>query len=885
MSYSAASPHPLEVESSGNFDDDYDNGDEYQEDDMDMVPMPANPRRRRLIYWIIGIVGVALPLAILIFGSDPAFATFPFWKQLASHTFSGGTGNDLSDGSIPQDYQLAPYAKREEERVFYAGIAPPFWDTTSFPRQAETSQEPMMDPPIAVPDPYGWMRDESRTDRDVLRHLKLENKHTQYQTQHLEALRDEIYSELVNGITETDYTLPRPHQGSDWYYYRRTMQGLSYPIHCRAPLSKTPHDELRATLNLWTATGEASLPILPGEQVVLDENVLCHGQSYCHVASLKISPSHELVAFAVDYAGGETYQLVIQNVATHKVVVTDKNNLQDMSSDLEWGADDMTIYYLLMDDAQRPYQLYRKQLLDDAKKTKSSNQPQDTLVFQEPDVLFWLGMVPSSLDREYMLIVAESTEASEWWYLNLNNNITNTNTNDTDTDTDDVLHEHEPECIAPRSSGVRYDVEYRNQEWWITSNIHQTPNMQLFRAPVGQQQQQLQWTSPVLAHLFGGSNAIALTALTPLANHVIVQGRQDGIPRIWILELSPDSDDSIPQIIRLEFSEPAHDVELAGEYERNTTTIVVAYTSLVTPIQFIEIDLNEPSHRTILKERHVPGYSPEKYGCSRITVPSRDGHTEIPVSLVYTNAVWQERLYRPVHVHLYAYASYGTSIDDDFHSDRLALLDRGMIYAIAHVRGGGEMGRQWYEDGKYLAKKNTFNDVVDIAQWMIQEQWTLPALLSAEGRSAGGLTIAATINQAPELFKMAILGVPFCDILATMVDSSIPLTAGEWEEWGNPNEIKYFDYMKSYAPLENVRNVTYPSLLLLAGLHDPRVQYWEPAKFAATLRYEQHAPSSGPVLLRTDMASGHFSASDRYNYLKQKAFDYAFLLDQVGLAS
>jgi oligopeptidase B len=848
MSYSTVTLHPLEVESPGNFDD-YDNDDEYREDDMGMVPITVNPRRRRLIYWTIGIVGVVIPLAILIFGSDPAFATFPFWKGLASR----GIGKNLSDGSQPLDHSLPPYAKREEERVFYAGVAPPFWDT-SFPRQAETSQEPMMDPPIAVSDPYGWMRDESRKDRQVLRHLKMENDYTENLTQHLEALRDEIYPELLNGITETDYTLPRPH--GQYYYYRRTMEGLSYPIHCRAPLASTPHDQLRATLDLWTTDGDTSLPILPGEQVVLDENILCHEQSYCHVASLKISPSHELVAFSVDYAGGETYQIVIHSVATQKDVhVFTDHNSQDISSELEWGADDTTIYYLLMDAAQRPYQLYRKEW--------NALNAQDTLVFQESDVLFWLGMVPSSLEREYMLIATESTETSEWWYLNLNLDQTNSN-------------DDEPKCIAPRTPGVRYDVEYRNQEWWIATNVNGTPNMQLFRAQIGKS------TIPVLAELFDGSNDVAVVSVTPLANHVVVEGRQDGIPRIWILTLT-DEEDYIPDHARLEFSEPAHDVELAGQYETNTTTIVVAYTSLVTPTQYIEIDLNEPSHRTILKERHVPGYTPENYGCSRITIPSRDGHTEIPVSLVYALDVWEARLYRPVHVHLYAYATYGVSIDDYFSSDRLALLDRRVIYAIAHVRGGGEMGRQWYEDGKYLAKKNTFNDLIDIAEWMIHEQWTTPALLSAEGRSAGGLTIAATINQAPELFKMAILGVPFCDLLATMVDSSVPLTAGEWEEWGNPNEIKYFEYMKSYAPLENVQNVTYPSMLLLAGLNDPRVQYWEPAKFAATLRYEQH-PSSGPVLLRTDMASGHFSASDRYNYLKKKAFDYAFLLDQVGLA-
>mmetsp|Transcript_24610 Transcript_24610/g.67941 ORF Transcript_24610/g.67941 Transcript_24610/m.67941 type:complete len:291 (+) Transcript_24610:1017-1889(+) len=284
----------------------------------------------------------------------------------------------------------------------------------------------------------------------------------------------------------------------------------------------------------------------------------------------------------------------------------------------------------------------------------------------------------------------------------------------------------------------------------------------------------------------------------------------------------------------------------------------------------------------------TPSYEKDKYACDRINVTSRDGTTEIPVSLVYMKSTIEKAKATDsfVPLHLYAYGAYGESIEDTFSSSRIALLNRGMIYAIAHVRGGGELGRKWYEDGKFLTKNNTFNDFVDVARHFVEtEKWTTPNLISCEGRSAGGLTIGSVLNQAPDLFRVAILGVPFVDLVATMTDASIPLTAGEWEEWGNPNEKYFFQYMMDYSPMNNIQvGAQYPSCLITAGLFDPRVAYWEPLKYTASLRFAvSNDNEDRPICLQTDMTAGHFSASDRYRHIQSRAFEYSFLLWQLGI--
>jgi oligopeptidase B len=369
----------------------------------------------------------------------------------------------------------------------------------------------------------------------------------------------------------------------------------------------------------------------------------------------------------------------------------------------------------------------------------------------------------------------------------------------------------------------------------------------------------------------------------------VLEGREGGITRVWVLDKKDGSVD--PASLRqLEFAEDLYEVGTSANREYDTSIVRLHYSSLTSPIQWLDVDMNNTSseHHVIIKEQQVLNFDRTKYVCKRVFATAPD-KTQIPISIVHRKDLYEEdgkedtdRTPKPCM--LYGYGSYGICIDPDFNAQILPYLDRGMIYAIAHVRGGGEMGRYWYEEqGKYLTKRNTFQDFISCAEHLVAENITAPEVLAIEGRSAGGLLMGNVINMRPDLFQCAVAGVPFVDLMTTMCDPSIPLTTGEWEEWGNPNEAKYFDYMLSYSPYDNVRAQPYPHVLITAGLHDPRVAYWEPAKWASKLRSLK--TDDNEVIVKMDLDSGHFSASDRYKYLREKAFDQAFVLDKLGLAN
>lgn len=646
-----------------------------------------------------------------------------------------------------------PIARREEDRFVLAGIE---GGPSSPPRQSESSTEKLMDPPVPVPDPYGWLRDEKREREEVIEHLKAENAYTEALTAPLQNLRQELYDEFLASIQETDHSVPRAR--GDWWYYTRTFEGKSYTVHCRAPKT-TP----KIVVN-WDGTAES--PILPNEQVVLNVNQLAEGQSYCATGSVVTSPSHKLLAYSVDFKGDETCGLYVKDLETDEIV--DHDETLEIYGSLKWGADDSTLFYLKMDDTQRPFQVYRKTLM-------SKNQD-DELLFQELDELYWVHIY-KSLDDKYLFIDSSSKETSEIHYL-------------------DLLDPHATlQCIAKRRQKVLYEVEHRNAKWWISTNVGGTPNMRLMSANA-EPNCERKWKDVVDKDgkpLFDGGYDRALSSVSTFKTHVAAEGREGGIPRVWIISL--DDSDAVESFEQLTFEESAHDVGISSGYEFDVESIVIHYDSLVTPLQHIEMELADTSNRTVLKTKNVPGYNKADYDCDRITVTARDGFTEIPISLVYRKNVMKKfENGERVHVHLYGYGSYGSCIEADFRATRLPLLDRGIVYVIAHVRGGAEMGRQWYEEpngAKFLCKKNTFNDFVDVGRWLVNtKKLTSPELLSCEGRSAGGLLIGASINQDPCLFKAAILGVPFVDVVPTMIDSTIPLTTAEWLEWGCPNEEK-----------------------------------------------------------------------------------------------
>lgn len=742
-----------------------------------------------------------------------------------------------------------PIAHREEDRVVLAGVA----SGPDAPlRQSEVSTEALLDPPVPVPDPYGWMRDESRTNEQVLQHLRDENAYTEATTSHLGSLRERIYQDLVSSIRETDYTLPRPR--GDYVYYSRTFEGKSYPVFCRAP---RPSDD---SVVEWD--GSADTVILSGEEILIDINELARGHTYCAPGSVRTSESHKLLAYTVDFSGDETCSLFVRSLETGEIVKHD-DRLQ-IYGRLSWGKDDETLFYLKLDDAKRPYQVYKRRL--------GTNIEDDVLLFEDLDDINYVS-AGKSLDGKYLFIESSSSESSEWHYLDLE-------------DPEATL-----QCVAKRRQKVLYEVEHRLGEWWITTNVGGTPNMRLMKSQAKPNCED-DWKD-VIEHsgnkAFDGGYDQSLAGVTAFKTHLVAEGRQGGVPRVWVLT---PSEEAVAKEM-LTFEEEAHDVGLHGHSEFDTDRIAVAYDSYITPLSSLEVSLSSPTSqpRKVLKSKTVPGYDKSLYDCERLLVKSRDGETNIPVLMMYRKDVMEKHLEsgQPVPTHLYGYGSYGSCEEADFRVSRLVLVNRGMVCVAAQVRGGGEMGRQWYEEpkgGKYLCKKNTFNDFVDVGRWLVDEKkLTSPQKLCCEGRSAGGLLIGATINQAPDLFKAALLGVPFVDVVCTMIDSTIPLTCGEWEEWGNPNEAKYHQYMMEYSPMNNVqKGAKYPACLLTGGLHDPRVQFWEPAKFAAELRHTQ-GPGSGPVCLRMDMTAGHMSASDRYKNLRERAFDFAFLLDQVGLSS
>ena len=539
-----------------------------------------------------------------------------FSSPSSSYLTSSRPMSSTAADTIPQP----PEATREEDRVLYAGVAPPGWNT-KHPRQAEDSKEELLDPPVAIPDPYGWLRDDKREDERVLNHLKSENEYTEAMTKHLTPLRDTLYKELLASVQETDYTTPRPKE--DYVYYTRTIEGKSYSIHCRAPKTMTAAQDAQEN---WD--GKAETPILENEQVMLDVNVLAEGKDYCSTGAVTVSPSQKLLAYSADFTGGETYQIFVKDLESQETVESDEK-LEAYGS-VVWGHDDKVYFYLKMDETHRPYQLY--------KHTVGTPHDEDVLLREELDGIFWTG-IGKTKDGKYLFCQHESSETSEVWYLDLH-------------DPDATM-----QCVAKRRSKVLYEVEHRKGEWWISSNVGGTPNMRLFKAPAKPECAD-EWAvvsdSETGKPFFDGTYERALSDVSIFESHVILQGREGGIPRIWVLSFGGDDKNKL-SMERLEFDEPAHDVGLSSNKEYEATSFAIGYDSMVTPPQTLEIPFADLSSRTVLKAKNIPGYDKELYACDRTTVPSRDGKTEIPISMVYRKDVMEQHLAtgEPVHVHQY----------------------------------------------------------------------------------------------------------------------------------------------------------------------------------------------------------------------------------------
>jgi len=570
------------------------------------------------------------------------------------------------------------------------------------------------------------------------------------------------------------------------------------------------------------------------EEILLDQNQLAAGQKYCAIGEFKVSPDHKLLAFAVDFNGSEKHLLVFKDLISGQML---PDTIRDISYGLEWANDNQTVFYSTLDSILRPDKLWRHRLGE-----KPEN---DALVFHEPDEMFYLGL-SKTRSQAYLMVYLGSQITTEVHYL--------------PADQPDGKFR----MFSPRQTGVEYALDHHGEKFYILTNENAV-NFRLLETSVAQPAKS-NWKEK-LPHRVN----VLLSGIDLFRDHLVVYERENGLEKIRVENLNTGATHYV------DFPEPVYTIDGDNNPDFNTGVLRFSYTSLVTPRSVYDYDL-ESKTRELKKQTEVlGGYHPEQYQSERIFATASDG-VKVPISLVYKKGLVKDGSHP---LFLYGYGAYGYPSEARFSSIRLSLLDRGFIYAIAHVRGGGEMGRPWYEDGKLLHKMNTFNDFIACADLLVAEKYTATDKLIANGGSAGGLLMGVITNLRPDLFKIIVAEVPFVDLINTMLDKSIPLTAIEWEEWGNPNLEKYYAYMQSYSPYDNVVAKNYPHLLITAGLNDPRVAYWEPAKWTAKLRALK--TDDNVLLLKTAMGKGHFSATGRYDYLKEIAFEYAFIFDKLGI--
>ncbi len=675
---------------------------------------------------------------------------------------------------------------------------------------------------VAVDD-YAWLRE--RDDPDLLDLLEAENAFTDEVMAPTKALQERIFGEIKDRTQETDLSVP--HRKGAWWYYSRTEEGKAYRIHCRRP---------------YDGTGTATDAEGSAEAVILDENALAEGHDYLSLGVADVSPDGTLLAYSVDHAGDEEHTLAVRDLRTGEDLAV---AIPGTSYGFAWAADGRTCFYTTLDPAQRPWRVHRHVVGVDPPDGSA-----DVLVHQEDDERFFVS-VGASRSGDLVVLSLESKVTSEIWLL------------DAHRPTDPAR------VVERRRQGVEYSVAHAGDHLFVLSN-DDAPNFALWRAPLSEPGR-AGW-EPVIAH----RDDTRLDGVEAFAGHLVVHVRTAGTTGLQVLDLL---DGEVGRPRDLAFDEEVRSVGPGVNEEFDTGTYRFGYQSLVTPASVFEEDL-ATGERTLLKQQPVlGGYEPGAYESARVWAASPDG-TDVPMSVVWKRGVARDGTAACL---LYGYGSYEASMDPWFSIARLSLLDRGVVFAVAHVRGGGEMGRRWYEDGKLLAKPNTFGDFVACARHLVAERWTTPARLVARGGSAGGLLMGAAANLAPDLFRAVIAEVPFVDALNTILDPTLPLTVIEWEEWGNPIENEeVFRCMRGYTPYENIQAGRYPAILATGGLNDPRVGYHEPTKWVQRLRRTVVPDPDRPILLRMELGAGHGGPSGRYDAWRHEAELLAFALWQVG---
>ncbi|MCW5978128.1 MAG: S9 family peptidase [Bryobacteraceae bacterium] len=571
------------------------------------------------------------------------------------------------------------------------------------------------------------------------------------------------------------------------------------------------------------------------EEVILDVNEVAAGHVFCSVGELQVSPGHDLMAYPVDTGGRRFYTIRVKNLRTGEHL---PDVIADVTSNLAWAADNRTFFYAKQDPVTlRSWRIFRHEL--------GTDPANDELVFEEKDDTFRCHVFRTKSDK-YIMIASQQTLSSEFRYL------------------DAGTPRGSFQVFLPRRRDHEYELDHYKDHFFIRTNLD-ARNFRLMKTSVGRNEVE-NWRE-VIAH----REDALLDGFELFKDHLVVSERKEGLRRLRVIPWSGTGEYDI------DFGEPAYTASLTDNYEVNTTVVRYAYSSLATPPSVYDYDMTRREKKLVKRDEIGGGFDPANYRTERIWAPARDG-ARIPISVVYrapferdgTRALLQR-----------GYGSYGNSTEPAFDSYAISLLDRGFVYAIAHIRGGQELGRAWYEDGKLLKKKNTFTDFIDSAEHLVRQKYVDPRRTFAWGGSAGGLLMGAVMTMRPDLFTGIVAEVPFVDVVTTMLDDSIPLTTNEYDEWGNPNDKQYYDYMLSYSPYDQTAPARYPNLLVTTGLNDSQVQYWEPAKWVARLRAVKQ--DDNLLLLKTEMQSGHGGLSARDDRYRERAFRYSFLLDRAGI--
>ncbi|MDR6956145.1 oligopeptidase B [Pseudomonas brassicacearum] len=651
----------------------------------------------------------------------------------------------------------------------------------------------------------------------VLDYLKAENSYQEAQLADQAELRETLFQEIKGRILETDLSLPSP--WGPYLYYTRTTAGDEYPRHYRCP--RPADDSLTVDEHR--------------EQLLLDPNELAGG-GFFSLGAFSISPDHQRLAYSLDTTGDEIYTLFVKELSNEKV---SELSFENCDGSMTWANDSLTLFFGELDETHRPHKLWRYRLDGTAAEE----------VFHEPDGRFFLHCYRSSSERQLILSLGSKT-TSEVWVL-------------------DAAHPQQPfTCLAPRLENHEYDVDHGllDGQWtWLIRSNRDGINFALYQATdTGVVPTEADWQN-----LIPHSDTVMIDGLSLNAGAMTLSLREGGLP---IIEVHPQG---LPAY-RVQLPDAAYSLHVQNSLEFVSERIRLRYEALNRPAQIRQLDLAS-GEQVVLKQTPVLGpFDADAYVSQRLWATAPDG-TQVPISLV----VKREVLGQPVPLYLYGYGAYGESLDPWFSHARLSLLDRGVAFAIAHVRGGGELGEAWYRAGKQEHKHNTFSDFIACAEHLIAQGFTTAEQLAISGGSAGGLLIGTVLNQRPELFKVAIAEVPFVDVLNTMLDPDLPLTVTEYDEWGNPQEPDVYDRIRAYAPYENVSAQAYPALLVIAGYNDSRVQYWEAAKWVAKLRATK--TDDNPLLLKTELGAGHGGMSGRYQGLRDVALEYAFVLKVLGL--